>query len=421
MTGKRKNMTRHRGSEVNAPGPWSADGEGFYLISDKDREFTGLCYVSVQTGKREWLVSDHSDVEDVALSPNGHTLAWAENRQGYSYIHITDAKRKKELREPIETEGALVPGALDNITLLKFSPDGRRLGCIISKAWQPPEIFAFDIPGTSSSRLTDGFVGNVPLKDMVRPRPIAYQSFDRKIPAFLYKPRVASKKRVPVVLMIHGGPQAQERPWYAYAGMYQYLLSCGIGILAPNVRGSTGYGKSYAKLILHDWGGGELKDIEYAWRYLCSLDWVDPMRIAVAGGSFGGFATLSAVTRIPKAWKVGVDIFGPSNLVTFAKAVPEHWMAEWLGDPDKEKDFLLERSPITYVDDVRVPMLIIQGANDPRVVKNESDQFVDKLKSLGREVDYMVLADEGHGFTKQKNEAEAYRRITEFLTGQLHP
>lgn len=422
-TGKRKMMTRHSGNEVNMPGPWEAGGTGFYLLSDRDREFTGLCFVPTETGKREWLVSGRSDVEDVALSPDGRTLAWAENREGYSIIHIVDARTKKELRDPILTGGAITPGALDNFTLLKFSPEGNKLACIISMAWQPPEIYMFDVPSMVRSRLTYGFVGNVPQQEMVRPRLIAYQSFDRKIPAFLYKPRVAAKRRVPVLLMIHGGPQAQERPWYGYAGMYQYLLSQGIGVLAPNIRGSSGFGKSYTKLILHDWGGDELKDIEHAWKYLLKLSWVDPRRIAIAGGSFGGFAALSAVTRIPQAWRAAVDIFGPSNLVTFAKAVPPHWkrmMAEWLGDPDKERKFLLERSPMTYVKNVRSPMLIIQGANDPRVVKKESDQFVEKLKSLGREVDYMVLPDEGHGFTKQKNEFAAYKRITDFLVNQLH-
>ena len=257
---------------------------------------------------------------------------------------------------------------------------------------------------------------------MVRPELVSYPSFDRKIPAFLYRPTPRGTEKAPVLLMIHGGPQAQERPSYGYAGMYQYLLSKGIGILAPNIRGSTGYGKEYERLILHDWGGAELRDIEGAWKYLLTLDWVDPVRIAVGGGSFGGFATLSAATRIPDAWRAAVDIFGPSNLVTFAKAVPPHWrkmMAEWIGDPDKEQEFLLARSPITYAEKLKCPILIIQGARDPRVVKGESDQFVEKLRAMGRETDYMVIPDEGHGFTKQKNEFAAYQKITDFLVAQL--
>ena len=157
-------------------------------------------------------------------------------------------------------------------------------------------------------------------------------------------------------------------------------------MLAPNVRGSTGYGKTYQQLIHRDWGGDELKDFEAAARYLRSLDWVDSARLGVFGGSFGGFATLSCISRLPEYWAAAVDIVGPSNLVTFAKAVPPTWqrmMAEWVGDPETEADFLLSRSPITYVDQIRAPLFVIQGANDPRVVQGESDQIVELLRQRG--------------------------------------
>jgi dipeptidyl aminopeptidase/acylaminoacyl peptidase len=193
-------------------------------------------------------------------------------------------------------------------------------------------------------------------------------------------------------------------------------------VLAPNIRGSTGYGKSYQRLIHRDWGGGELKDLEACARYLQSLDWVDGKRLGVFGGSFGGFATLSCATRLPDYWAAAVDIVGPSNLVTFAKAVPPFWkryMKKWVGDPDEDYEFLMERSPITYVEQLKCPLLIIQGANDPRVVKAESDQMVEKLRSLGREVEYMVFEDEGHGFTKRANELKAWKATVEFFEKQL--
>jgi dipeptidyl aminopeptidase/acylaminoacyl peptidase len=204
--------------------------------------------------------------------------------------------------------------------------------------------------------------------------------------------------------------------------MYQYLLSLGIGILAPNIRGSTGYGKSYQKLIHHDWGGDELKDLEAAATYLRSLPWVDSSKIGVYGGSFGGFATLSCVSRLPDYWAAAVDIVGPSNLVTFAKAVPPTWrrfMAEWVGDPETEADFLLERSPITYVDQIKTPIFVIQGAKDPRVVKAESDQIVQRLRERGVEVRYDVYEDEGHGFTKRENDLKALADTTDFFAKYL--
>lgn len=421
-TGKRHNLTQHKGKEINFPGPWTKSGDGFYLVSDKGRESRGLWFVSASTGKRTPIDTGQNDVEDVALSPDGGVLAWVENREGYSVIHLAEPGGGRRLRAPIPTQGALTPGWIDNSGLVRFSPDGRRLGFILSTSARPPEIYVMRVRSPSPVPYTDGFIGRVPASEMVRPRLVSYRSFDREIPALLYKPKAAARKKVPMVLVIHGGPESQERPEYRSAGLYQYLLGMGIGILAPNIRGSTGYGKTYQKLILHDWGGGELKDIENAWRYLRGLGWVDASRIAVFGGSFGGFATLSAVTRIPDAWCAAVDAFGPSNLVTFVKAVPGHWqrmMKDWVGDPDTESDFLMSRSPITHIGNVKCPMLVIQGGMDPRVVKSESDQFVEKLRAMGRQVEYMVLPDEGHGFTKQKNEFMAYKRIGEFLVERL--
>jgi dipeptidyl aminopeptidase/acylaminoacyl peptidase len=167
--------------------------------------------------------------------------------------------------------------------------------------------------------------------------------------------------------------------------------------------------KALRKKIYHDWGGNELNDLEYAVKWLISQDWIDTTRIGVFGASFGGFAVLSCVTTLSQYnWKAGVDAFGPSNLVTLAKAVPEHWkrfMIELVGDPQKEEDFLKERSPINYVDNINptISLLVIQGANDPRVVKNESDQIVEKLRSKDTDIEYMVFEDEGHGFTKYSN------------------
>jgi dipeptidyl aminopeptidase/acylaminoacyl peptidase len=200
------------------------------------------------------------------------------------------------------------------------------------------------------------------------------------------------------------------------------LLSRGIGVLATNIRGSTGYGKSYQRLVQRDWGGGDMQDWEHAVMWLRNQDWVNPDRIGVYGGSYGGFAVLTCVTRLPDYWAAAVDIFGPSNLVTFAKAVPPTWkrlIARFVGDPETEADFLMERSPITYVDNVTTPLLVIQGATDPRVVKGESDQMVEKLRSLGREVEYIVFDDEGHGFTKRPNELKAYRLAAEWLEHHL--
>ncbi len=423
-TGEKKNMTPHANRAISIPGPWSPNGDGFYLMSNQDREFTGLAYKPVAKPEElKWLETPKADVESLALSPNGRFLAWVENVDGYNTVRVRDFRTGKLVGGPVKTNGALLPGWFDNITLLSFSPDSKRLVFLLTKPTMPAEIHVLELPKMDVVKYTDGFVGHVPESSMVMPKVVHYDSFDRKIPAFLYKPKTLKPStKAPGVIVVHGGPESQERPQFAYAGLYQYLLNHGVGVLALNIRGSTGYGKKYQRLIHHDWGGDELRDIDHAAKYFKSLDWVDPGRLAIFGGSFGGFAVLSASTRLPEHWRVAVDIFGPSNLVSFAKAVPEHWkpfMADLVGDAEKEVEFLMKRSPITYIDQLKCPILIIQGANDPRVVKPESDQVVEKLRSSGREVEYKVFDDEGHGFTKQKNEFTTYKLVTEFLGKHL--
>src|SRR5438128_738875 len=310
-SGEAPEVTPHEEDGLYLPGPWAADGSGFYLLSDESREFRGLAFYDVNTGSWDWVETPEADIEEVGISRDG-----------------------------------------------------------------------------------------------------------RQIPAWLYRPEAEGK--VPVVLAIHGGPEAQERA--LYNPLYQYLLSRGIAVMATNIRGSTGYGKSYQRLIQRDWGGGDLKDWDHAVRWLHEQDWVDPDRIGVWGGSYGGFAVLTCVTRLPDYWAAAVDIFGPSNLISFAKAVPPTWrrmMKRFVGDPEEDADLLRERSPMTYIENATTPMLVIQGAKDPRVVQAESDQLVDKLRSLGREVEYIVFDDEGHGFTKRQNELKAHGASAAWLERHL--
>ena len=280
-------------------------------------------------------------------------------------------------------------------------------------------MYVVDTATGAARAVTESRLGGLGALRLRDPELIHYPTFDgREIPAWLLRPEGDGPG--PFVVAIHGGPEAQEKP--VYRPVYQYLLSRGIGVLATNIRGSTGYGKTYQKLIHHDFGGGDLEDWRHAAEWLKAQDFVDGERLGVFGGSYGGFATLSCVTRLPEYWSAAVDIVGPSNLVTFARAVPPQWvrfMAKWVGDPDTEEEFLRERSPITYVDQVRAPLLVLQGAKDPRVVKSESDQMVERLRELGREVEYVVFEDEGHGFTRYTNEVRAHRLTSDWLEQHL--
>jgi dipeptidyl aminopeptidase/acylaminoacyl peptidase len=399
------------------PGPWLPDGSGFLVRSDAGRDFMGLARFDLADRTLHWLETPDWDVEHVDLSRDGRILVWTVNVDGTSRLYARDLMTGENLSVP-----PLPAGGVECISL---SADGHRLALMLDTATRPTNIALADlapIPDAAPGRLrwlTDA--RPVAATATAEPTLVRYPTHDgREIPAWLYRPAAEGLRGV--LLSIHGGPEAQERPRYNYAGLYQYLVANGIGVLAPNVRGSTGYGTAYQRLILRDFGGAELGDFEAAAHYLRGLDWVDPDRIGVFGGSYGGFATLSCLSRLPEYWACGVSVVGPSNLVTFARAVPPTWramMAAWVGDPETEADFLMSRSPITYVEAIRAPLFVIQGANDPRVVKAESDQIVDALRARGVEVRYDVYEDEGHGFTKRENEAKAFADTADFLVAHL--
>ena len=412
--GTSQRATAHDGDAKYFPGPWATDGSGFYLLTDEGREFLGLAFHDLATGERRWIETPDWDVDELAGSTGGgRFLAWTTNEDGYSRVHVRAMGTGDLLELP-----DLPRGVGGQLTL---SPDGAKLAMLLNQPNHPEEVVVLDLAERTATQVTSGFLGGIPEEDLVVPEVVRYPTHDgRQIPAFLFRPR--GDGPFPVILSIHGGPEAQERPTYAYRGLYQYLLGRGIGVLAPNIRGSTGYGKSYQRLIHRDFGGDDLKDLEAAARYLRGLGWVDAERLGVFGGSYGGFATLSCVSRLPDYWAAAVDIVGPSNLVTFAKAVPPTWrrfMAAWVGDPETEADFLMERSPITYVDRIKAPLFVIQGANDPRVVKGESDQIVERLRERGVPVRYDVYEDEGHGFTKRANELKALRDSAAFFEEHL--
>jgi dipeptidyl aminopeptidase/acylaminoacyl peptidase len=417
-TGETRELTPHDDDAIFLSGPWAPDGSGFYMLTDAGSEFRGLAFYDLASDRYEWVEEPKQDVDDVTASTDGRVLAWLVNDNGYDCLRLRDLETGSDLPEPDLPAGSR-PHLTGAEPPLALSPDGSHAALILSTPRRPPEAWVVETATGKANPVTDSRMGGLYEDDLVDVELVSYPSFDgREIPAWLYRPQIEGK--VPVVLSIHGGPEAQEKP--LYQPLYQYLLSRGIAVLATNIRGSTGYGKSYQRLVQRDWGGGDMQDWEHAVKWLHERDWVEPDKIGVYGFSYGGFAVLTSVTPLPQYRAAAVDIFGPSNLVTFAKAVPPTWkrfIARFVGDPETEADFLMERSPITYVENVQAPLLVIQGATDPRVVKGESDQLVEKLQSLGREVEYVVFDDEGHGFTKRPNELKAYRLTAEWLEKHL--
>lgn len=403
----------------HTPIAFSPDQSSIYLLSDKDRDTRGIMVYSVKEQAFNWLLTSRWNIEfsnalyfGAALSNDGEQLAYALNEDGYSSLLIRNLRTSEE--ECIEVPKGKI---LD----IEFSSDDRRLGMLLSTPRRPMEVYVLELKEMLLNRLVKANIGNIPEEDMVEPTLLRYESFDGlKIPAFFWKPSEIRNERIPVIVSIHGGPMAQERP--VYNVVYQYLLNHGYAILAPNYRGSIGYGKAYERLIYKDFGGGDLKDYQHAVIWLHSRDYVDRRRIGVFGSSYGGFATLSCITRLPDYWKAAVDMFGPSNLLTQVKSyraeMSKH-VKELVGDPKEDADLLRERSPINYVENIKADLLVIQGANDPRVVKAESDQIVQKLREAGKHVEYHVFEDEGHGVTKMRNRVKTEKMIIDFFERRL--
>jgi dipeptidyl aminopeptidase/acylaminoacyl peptidase len=408
-----RNLTAHEGESVFLPSGWSRDSGSFYLLTNHGREFTALGVYGLEQDRWQVIHAPEHDVEDFALARSGETTLASINAAGASRLQAYDMTTGAEIALPDLPHGVVHEFALH--------PSERRAVLALGRPTEATNLYHFGFDGDVQP-LEQSMLGGIDPESLPEPDSIAYASFDRDVPAWLYRPE--GDGPYPFVLSIHGGPESIERPEYRYDGLYQYLLSRGIGVLAPNIRGSTGFGRTYQKLIHRDWGGDELEDIRHAAEWLRAQPWADADRLAVYGGSFGGFATLSALARLPEYWAVGVDVVGPSNLVTFAGSVPPHWrafMRDLVGDPEDDRDMLLERSPITYVDRIRAPLLIIQGANDPRVVQAESDQMVERLRERGLEVEYYVDPEGGHGASDRAGRLRWYRMIATYLEDRLAP
>ncbi|HWI53984.1 MAG TPA: S9 family peptidase [Symbiobacteriaceae bacterium] len=409
-------VTAHPGRRVKYFEPrWDTGRNGFYFLSDEPREFLTAGYCDLQQETREYVIAAPWDIEDLTLSADGWLLAYNVNEAGNSVLHVIDRSTGRELPLPALPKGVM--------QWIKFAPGDRerRLFVHMSCYNSSFAVYVLDLERGEFRLLTPSMLGNIPEEGFVAPELVFINSFDGlSVPAWLYRPRAEGP--VPVVVSIHGGPEYQERTDYRYGGFYQYLLSRGVGVLAPNIRGSTGFGGDWQRRILRDYGGAELRDIEACALWLQAQDWVDGERLAIWGGSFGGFAALSAISRLPRYWACAAEVCGPSDLLAEILSCPPEqlpMLREQTGDPVADREFLIARSPITYVENVRCPLMVVQGANDPRVLRSQSDAMVERLRALGREVEYLVFEDEGHQFTKRSNQLKSYKAQADFLLRHL--
>ena len=298
-----------------------------------------------------------------------------------------------------------------------------------TKANSPSQIYLSPHADEELIKLSEERVLGVDPKLLSEGEDASYASFDgARISARLYMPseELGFKGPRPLVLYVHGGPQSQERPDFTWFSMplIQFLTLNGFGVFVPNVRGSTGYGLKFMKAVDRDWGGKDMRDQVEGLRILEKDSRIDSSRRAVVGRSYGGYMTLMLSARHPDLWKASCDMFGPYNLLTFLDRIPETWKTYFrlaVGDPEKDKEFLKDRSPITYLKNFRAPMLIVQGKNDPRVILQESKDLVNDLRANNVEVEFLVFEDEGHDVLKFKNKVTCYNKIVNFFKKHLGP
>lgn len=400
---------------------WEPDGEAFYLATDQGRDFSGLARYDLARDRLEFL--DHylgeedldRDVEEVALSPDGRFLAWTVNVEGWSRLHVRD----------LQTRNDLAPGHIpEGVYEIEWASAAPVLAITIRSPVIPGDIWTLDLRTRILHRATRSDPAGLDLTRMVIPTHHSFPARDGvEIHGLLYLPSAPDRGTPPPILIaVHGGPTAQARPTFDAA--HQYLLARGVAVFDLNYRGSTGYGKRYARRNDGRLRERELGDIEDALEWLGERGWVDTSRAAIAGASYGGYLSLAALTRLPDRFRAGIAFVGVSDWLTALEgASPELQASDRVEygdvtDPG-DREFFRRLSPLTWVDSLRAPVMLVHGANDPRDPVEQSDRFAEAVRERGGEVEYLRFPDEGHGIHRLENRVAAYRRLAEFLERTL--
>ncbi|MBI4512445.1 MAG: S9 family peptidase [Deltaproteobacteria bacterium] len=385
---------------------FSLDGGGVYYASDEDSEFQRLTFIDLKKGTKEVLTAQLPwDVVSVAVSEDGRWLAYAANEGGTTAVYLAPTKTPKKAKRVDLPRGVLVG---DGARMLRFDSSGRKLGLALSTAQSTTDVFSVDVATRKLARWTFSEVGGLNLSTLVAPDLIEFPSpGGGKIPAWYYRPRQRDGKPFPVVISIHGGPEAQSMA--SFNPLVQYWVNeLGAAVLVPNVRGSSGYGKSYLLLDNVLRREDSVKDIGALLDWIATRSELDARRVGVFGGSYGGYMVLASLIHFGERLRCGVEIVGISNFVTFLENTESYRRdlrrAEYGDERDPEvRSFLLSISPTTHASKIKQPLFVAQGLNDPRVPASEAEQIVKTVRQNGGSVWYLLARDEGHGFQKKTN------------------
>jgi dipeptidyl aminopeptidase/acylaminoacyl peptidase len=410
---------------------WGPDGELLYLVTDRDSDTLYLARMDAETGELERLRDGGEwNIDGVALDEDHRLLVYSRNVDGYTELALADLVGPAEL-DPIPLPD--IPGTVAGG--VSFSPDGDRLALSSSGRSLNTNVSVVDVAalreadGVSEAtdnesesagavtRWTDAATAGIPRETFLEPDLVHYETFDgREIPAYFTQPTEIPPEGSPVIVDIHGGPESQRRP--SFSGLTQYFLSRGYAVFEPNVRGSSGYGKTYTHLDDVEKRMNSVRDIGAALDWLEARSDVDTGRIVAKGGSYGGFMVLASLIEFPERWAAGVDVVGIANFVTFLENTGS-WRRELreaeYGSLAEDREFLEEISPINNADRIEAPLFVLHGANDPRVPVGEAEQIAEEAREQGVPVEKLIFDDEGHGISKLENQIEAYSAVVEFL------
>ncbi len=419
-SGKSSLLTPHNGEQLYAANAISPDAKKLLLTSNAGNGFDNVGLLDVASKKIDWLTQDKWEVSGGKFSPDGRYVTWTANVDGNTDIYLHDLAGGKNTVLPLP-KGVNSPGGSESA----FTRDGSRLLYYHNGPNVPNDVWVYDLASSKSRQVTQSLVAGVRSEDMVEPYLVHYPSRDGKwtISAFVYAPyNLPRNAQHPAIVYVHGGPAAQTVN--SFNRFVQYVANQGYIVIAPNYRGSTGYGKEFQQANLFDMGGGDLQDVLAAADWIKQTGYIDPKKLILMGGSYGGYMTMMGVTKAPELWAAGVPIVPFVNWFTEIQnedPVLQQWDLATMGDLEKDKARYQDRSPINFVDQIKAPLLLLAGGHDPRCPKTESQQVVDAIKKRGGVVDYKVYENEGHGFARVENQIDAYRRVADFLKSHVPP
>jgi len=422
-SGKTTNLTEHTGQALNTGSSLSSDGKTLLITSNQKSGYQNVALLDLAekkdiAGKNlTWVTDTKWEASAGDFSPDGKHFTYAINADGRADVFMGDVAALKSEKIPIGG-GVNGFGAFPN----SFSSSGDRLLLSHESSVEPVDFWIYDLPSRKAKQLTYSAIASLNSAPRPPSQIVSYRSFDGKmISALLWIPfNLKRDGSNPALVLPHGGPTGQSQDYWS--PRIAAFVSRGYICIAPNVRGSTGYGIEFQKANHKDLGGGDLQDEAYAARFLEATGYVNPKKIGITVGSYGGFMTLMAIGRTPDVWAAGVELFGIINWMTMLDhedAMLQEYEKSLLGDPVKDRTAYDAASPITYIHNVKAPLLVLQGNNDPRVPKEEAEQVVESLKKDGKTVDAHYYPNEGHGFEKRENQIDSIRRTVEWFDKYL--